>query len=53
VREGSGENEPTTEDLLREGDELLDSSHALLRDLDRRLRGDDADDPPAAGEPPR
>jgi hypothetical protein len=46
--------EPTTEDLLREGDELLDSSYALLRDLDRRLRGDDVEhEPPAAGEPPR
>ena len=28
----------TTEKLLREGDELLDSSQDLLRDLDRQLR---------------
>jgi len=29
--------EPTTEQLLREGGELLDSSQELLRDLDEQL----------------
>lgn len=36
-----------TDKLLREGDELLDSSHELLRDLDRQLR-----ESGAAGAPP-
>lgn len=29
--------DPTTEKILRDGDELLDSSQQLLRDLDKTL----------------
>lgn len=44
----AAEKDPTTERLLREGDELLDSSHELLRDLDDQLRaGTPTEQPPS------
>lgn len=33
------DRERTTEDILRAGEQLLDSSERLMRDLEDRLRG--------------